>query len=357
MKSNRRYVGRALTLVATLLASNCGVEVGNPHPKPGTGGTGTGTTGALTLALADAPVDDAKSVFLNIIGMRVVPESEAELGTPVAVTLANAGKIDALALRDGKSLDLSSNQAIPLGSYAGVILDLDAASPATIVGADGVEHPLNFPDAGQGIYVAQGFEAVEGEEVKVTLHVDLRRSITKLEEGGNAHRFNFGPVAHMVRQADQGMIVGAAQPAAFATVCAYLRRSNDFNNGAFGRIPRGPGGPGGGPGGKGSEKGAAGAGKKHHDGPPPPGFDGGRPRADAKIPPSFGPEGDVSTDKDASCANAFATAAVSGGAYTLAHLWPGEYRLLFFAADGAPVAQDAVIVRLAPGQKVELGAP
>ncbi len=298
----------------TLLATNCGVEVGNPHPKPG--------TGALTLALADAPSDDARHVYFNIVGMRVVPELEGgQYGEPVAVALANAGKVDALALSGGKSLELSTAQAIAPGSYVGVILDLDPTTPATIVGLDDQERPLSFRDAGRGIFVAQGFEAVIGEELKITLHVDLRRSIKQLEDGGERH-FEFGPVAHMVRQGDDAGIAGTGVAGDFTSVCAFLRRSATFNGGQFGRIPRHDGGPRGGGGHDGpiGSEGPAGHEGPHHEGPPPPGFDGGKPHLDARLPPSFAPGGDVKPDGDATCVNAFATASVTGGAYAFSHL-------------------------------------
>ena len=137
--SRNRVGGRSMgfsrhALVAALVPlffSSCGIEVGNPHPKPG---TGSGGTGALTLALADSPVDDAKHVYFNITGIRVVPETgSGDVANPLPVTLMNGGKVDALTLRDGNTLALSTAQTLPLGSYAGVILDLDSTTPARSV--------------------------------------------------------------------------------------------------------------------------------------------------------------------------------------------------------------------------------
>jgi hypothetical protein len=312
-----------------VLASRCGVEVGNPH-KPSTGTGSGGKAGALTLALADAPVDGAKHVYLDITGLRAVPAS----GAPVALDLANKGKIDALALRDGKSLDLSAAQSLPVGSYAGVVLDLNAAGPASIVGEDDAERPLHFSDGSQGMYVAQGFDVVEGQDLQITLHVDLRRSID-----GDA----FGPVAHMIRKGDEGQIAGQGAPAAAVSVCAYLRRTNDFDGGQFGRLPGGPQTQGPGPGGPGTQ----GPGP-HGPGPDGPGIEG---RHTARLPQTFAPDAaQVELDADAGCENAFATAAVSSGAYLLTHLWPGVYSLRFFDATGAPITPaDGPVVTLTPG--------
>jgi hypothetical protein len=342
---------------ALCFLTNCGVEVGNPHPKPG-----TGSTGALTLALADAPVDDAQHVYFNLIGMRVVPQSDGGgYGQPIAVPLAATGKIDALALSGGKSLELSTAQAIAPGSYSGVILDLDQSTPGTIVAADGSESPLDIADLSRGIFVSQSFDAVAGEELKLTLHVDLRRSIKALTDDGGRRRFAFGPVAHMLRQGDEAQLSGTGLPAEIATACAYLRRSRDFNDGQFGPIGHGgrapgPDGPGG-PEGPGTE----GPLHEHHDGlpppPPPPGFDGGRPHLDARLPPSVGPDADVSPDADAGCDNAFATASVTDGSYLLAHLWPGEYHLAFYRADGTRFEAPPLVVGVHPGEKLDAPVP
>lgn len=380
-----------------LFAGSCGVEVGNPHPKPS-----GGKSGALTLALADAPVDSAKHVYFNIVGLRATPIlDDGTSGEPVSVALQQFGKIDALALNNGKTLPLSTASALPVGTYAGVVLDLDEEAPGTVVEADDSEHPLRFPDAGKGIFVGQGFEVVEGEELSVTLHVDLRRSLKEMDDGGG-RRFDFGPVAHMVRKGDDGKILGAGLSEEAAVVCAYLRRKADFGEGRFGKLPpkggKGPNDPGNGEGLKGGAPGA-----KGHDGPgdpdgpategsdahrpelllggtgpvsppPPVGESGGddddgepgkgedpnegrRPKGpaphNAKLPPSVGPDDlDVVLDADAGCANAFATAKVEGGTFNLSHLWPGLYQLQIFTADGLQV-EALPKVDLKPGETFE----
>src|SRR5262249_19616421 len=130
---------------------------------------------------------------------------------------------------------------------AGVLLQLDEASPATVVEPDGQEHPLPLPDGQRALQVRQSFTISAGAELALTLHVDLRRSIARQGEGSE-RRYEFGPVAHLVRQGDEGQIVGKTAVAQAAQVCAYLKRRADFNDGAFDRLPRddhrGPGGPG-----------------------------------------------------------------------------------------------------------------
>jgi hypothetical protein len=360
-------------LIGTLLAlwcASCGIEVGNPHGKKGGKGGSSGTTGAISLSLADAPVDQARHVYLNLTGMVVFPDGDDDTAE-VPVALDASGKIDVLELNSGKSLAIATSQSVPAGSYAGVLLILDPAQPATVVDSDGSEVTMALPDAERGIYVQQAFDIADGEDLKLTLHIDLRRSIRRQDGPG---RFGFGPVAHMVRQDDEGSLGGQAR-AEVAEVCAYLRLRADFNDGGIDRLPRhfqhsgpGNGGPGepefgtsngggeGGPGpglveeGPGGE-GPGGEGPSTQEGGMPPPY--GRPRP-ADRPQSYGPGQPFDIDADSSCDHAFATAAVADGRFLLSHLWPGDYQLAFYGADGKPLPDSPAIVQLEPGDTLEL---
>jgi hypothetical protein len=368
MMNDARRRQLATTLVALWCAS-CGIEVGNPHGKKGGKGGSSGTVGALSLAIADAPVDAARHVYLNLAAMVVFPDGDESTEVPVA--LDASGKIDVLELNSGKSLAIATSQSVPAGSYAGVLLVLDPADPATVVDGDGTEVRLALPDADRGIYVAQAFDITEGEELKLTLHIDLRRSIRR-QDGPN--RFGFGPVAHMVRQDDEGSISGSVGTGV-AEVCAYLRRRVDFNEGGIDRLPHrsyrvgpgpGPGGEagvhrGGGPGPE-LQEGSVTAVGESPDGelpPPPPPGEGpffARPRP-ADLPQSYGPDQPIATDPDSSCEHAFATDVVRDGTFLLSHLWPGDYQLAFYGEDGKLLPEQPEVVHLEPGQALELPQP
>lgn len=377
----------AITWAAALSGAlfSCGVEVGNPLAGGGKkGGTGSSPKGLITLSIADAPVADLQHVYFNIASVSALPLlDDGTSGQLVTLATSAQGRIDILDLNGGKTLALSSSQELAAGNYAGVVLDLDQNAPVGIVESGAPEETLTLPNAESGIYVPTSFSVVDGEELKLTIHVDLDRSIARRTDGGDK-RFGIDPVAHMVRQGDGGSIAGLAPAPEIARVCAYLLRSKDFANGAgIDHIPDGRmhnelrTGPG-------PEKSGHDPGTMVPGLPPPPppaGGEGGEivfsddahpknhteggkgpgapeHRREARRPVTFDPNGPgVQQDADATCANAFAVAEVASGNYNLNHLWPGEYHLIFFTADGLPFPVPPLVLPVGPGAHVEAPVP
>lgn len=326
-------------LIASLLllpmAGSCGVEVGNPH-----GGKPTdGKTGQVSISLADAPVDRAKHVYVVLSGMKVVPvDADGVDGEPVDVALVNSGKIDVLDLRNGKALDLSLAQDMPVGSYSAVILEFDQAQPPTLIDKDDAERQIPLPDASHKIAVEQAFEVVEGETLDLTVHIDLRRSIREQDDANNP--FAFRPFAGLGRRDEAGSIKAPVPDASVTEVCAYLRLGRPGEEHSGGRHVRPPGPPG--------------------DRPPPPPGAGVPPGAYKAQPPPRG-EHDAPFDPfadDVACDKAFATSGVAeDGTFELHHLWPGAYQLVFYRADGTRLNDTAAEVMLFPGQKIDGDLP
>lgn len=300
-----------------LLPSSCEIDVGNPHPITEV------STGEVSLALADAPTDSAKHVYLYIASLSVIPlATDGTEGDPVSVVLKASGKIDVLALQGGKSLDLSLAQTLPVGTYSGVILGLEESRPGTIVDQRDEERSLSIPDAGHDIRITQSFVVSATTPLALTLHLDLRRSIQQ--------DLSFEPYASLGRKDQEGSIRGSSANANASEVCAYLRRQPPDGNDRLqppGSASHGPG----------------------HGSDRPEG------RVDARLPPSAGPDGNFDgIDNDSACANAFAEGPVLNSAFLLSHLWPGDYQLVFYKADGTRLEQRPQEVRVLPGQNVEL---
>ena len=322
-------------LCVALALAGCGIEVGNPS-----GDKKTGTTkpqGILRLSLSDAPFNGARHVFLNVAGLSAVAVGDdgAETDTKTIAPKAT-GRVDVLQASETHLIELTDAQSLDAGSYGGVVLGLDASDPAALTTSDGGEAPLSLPDSARGLFVQQSFQLEAGEELSLTLHVDLERSITR-RAGGDERRFDFGPIAHMMRRGDDGTISGKTALAGAAKVCAYLRRSEAFNGGEFDRLPG-----------------------AHGDGPRPPhppherGPMSGGGRVPAQPPKSVGPGGQgPRPEDDTACAQAFATAGVTAGAFRLEHLWPGDYELRFKDASGVAIAGE-VKASVAPGATVNV---
>lgn len=316
MKRMQRIVQVVCSFALLASINNCDIDVGNPHGV-------TSDQGQLSLAIADAPTDNAHHVYLYIASLSVIPLlSDGSDGDPIAVTLSASGKTDILALRDGKSLDLSLAQTLPIGNYSGVILGLEEDKPSVLVDADGKDNPLPIADDGHAIRIFQTFQVAVDQHLSLTLHLDLRRSIS--ERGGD-QRYAFDPYASLGRKDEEGTIQGINAPAEAAQVCAYLRRDKPTEN--------------------------------KEDRLQAPGDRGHPDRGGAHQPPSFEPDGDFgSIDDGDDCAKAFAVNSVQNGQFLLVHLWPGDYQLDFFRSNGQRIEQRKSAVTVKAGQTVNVNA-
>lgn len=316
----------AYSMLFTMLGSNggCGIEVGNPHG--GKGGS-TGSTGTVSVALADAPVDGLKHVYFNVKSLSAVDGS----GNRSPLTLATTGKVDALDLQNGKSLDLASGQTLTLGDYAGAVLELDPTASATIVGDDGTERPLPFANGSHQIYIQQAFTVTADEHLDLVLHVDLRASLTQLTDKS----YQFGPQASLLPRRVEAVIIGSVTDSSLVQVCAYRGHDRDFKPGSH--LPHG-------------QPGGFGAPGPNGDMPPPPPPPPPGDVASARPPHSFDQDHPIQFDDNATCSNAFTTGAIKSGVFHLHHLWPGNYKMRFFKADGSHVDGDSAGVNVGPGE-------
>jgi hypothetical protein len=313
-----RTLSQLVTVICLCLLNSCGIDVGNPHGV---------SQGNLSVSLADAPVDRVRNVYLYVASLRVIPlNADGTEGEPSAIALDTSGKIDVLALQGGKSIGLSLTHPLAVGQYSGVILGLENANPGVVVDENGEEKPLPMSGGAHEIRIQQTFDVVSGQHLDLTLHIDLRRSI---KQPSGDQDFAFDPLASLGRRDQAATIQGRNAPGEAVEVCAYLRRQKPEREG--------------------------------EDRLQPPGSEGDRPRppgtVDARHPPSIGPDGNFGPiQDDNSCANAFAADKVSAGEFILAHLWPGEYQLVFFKADGSRLDAMPLEARVGPAQTLDFDA-
>ena len=327
-------------LTGTLsVMAGCGVEVGNPNGGK-KGGSGSSASGTLTVLLADTASSSLGRAIFNLTGLSLVSQNaDGDAGDSASVGEAYNGQVDTAKLENGQTFSLIQDKTVNAGDFSGLTLELNQDTPMSVAESDGGEKSVSFANKERGIYVPQGFTVGDGEDVKITLHLDMRRSLKR-----NGDKYDFGPIAHIVRKEDEATISGTVSDEAVSTVCAYLQRKPDFNGGDFKRLPKGRGrGEGrlnlhGDHGKEGKGPGSALAG-----------------RFEAKAPNSFDPSGPgVEFDTDSACAKAFATADVIKGVFQLSHIWPGKYTLRYYDKDGVLKADVTQKVDVKPGETAKV---
>lgn len=317
----------------------CGVEVGNPTGGK-KGGSGSSTSGTLSVFLADTASTQIGRAILSLTGLSLVSQNtDGNAGESSSVGEAYNGQVDTTKLENGQTFSLIQDSQVNAGEFSGLTLELNQDSPLTVAESDGRENKVSFANQERGIYIPQGFSVGDGEDVKITLHLDMRRSLRR-----NGDRYDFGPIAHIVRKEDEAAITGTVNDESITMVCAYLQRKGEFNGGDFKRLPKGRGR------GDGRLK-LHGDHEKDRKGP----GSSLTGRFEAKAPNSFDPSGPgVEFDADNACAKAFATADVVKGAFQLSHIWPGKYTLRYYDRDGAVKADLTQRVDVKPGETAKI---
>ncbi len=173
----------------------------------GGGGSSSGGTGLMSLAVTDAPIDDAKHVWVEFTHVELQPVDDGErvvicLDQEDAYFLDTSGarascpapaeprEIDLLALQGEESEYLFEGVAVPAGDYAWIRFYLQpdggvSSPPLTnfltssyIVFKDETEAQLMIPGGLQaGLQIVSGFTVPEGGSASFTADFDLRTMI------------------------------------------------------------------------------------------------------------------------------------------------------------------------------------
>jgi hypothetical protein len=160
-------------------------------------GTKTGM-GFLRLTLKDAPVEDAKNVWLKISNIRVHEACDGEESCFHTVWEDALGQdIDLLAL---KTVPLVFQTPLPAGTYNQIRMDI--ISGEIVFGPPGepdfsdVRYPLVVPS--NEVKTHLHFEVAEGEMTEITLDLDAKNSIHIIKKG-KKEVYQLRPVVNVVQ--------------------------------------------------------------------------------------------------------------------------------------------------------------
>lgn len=174
--------------------------------------------GNLTLAVADAPVDNARRIVVAFTGVELKPQD----GDVVQFNFAPR-QIDLLALSGGGSELLLGGVDVPTGAYSSARLKINAAQDSLLDSfielTDGSQHELAMPDdAAAGLRINQSYVVPERGSAGFTIDFDLRRSV--LPPDGAAITYELRPVLRLVNNVVAGAVTGSVDFSRIPAGCA-----------------------------------------------------------------------------------------------------------------------------------------
>ena len=216
---------------ATLLGCNSGSSGGSSSSGA--------ETGQMSLAVTDAPVDDAVGVVVRFTHVELQPAD----GDRVRIDFDDdeVREIDLLALQGEDSEFLYESEEIPAGDYNWIRFYLEPDSNASgppvsnfatssyILFADGNRDNLVIPGGlQQGLQLVSGFTVPAGGAISLTVDFDLRTAIRPSEFDGY-HRLR--RALRVVDNSEVGVISGAVEPDILPEdlVCARLSENHDYD--------------------------------------------------------------------------------------------------------------------------------
>lgn len=177
------------------------------------------TKNTISVSLTDAPIDEAKSVFVSIKGLSLKYENSEW----VEHNFEAPKKIDLLTLQNGNSINLLDSVEAQPGAYA-IRLNLhsdDDNSPdnSIVLSEGGQEFELFIPSGSEtGLKLSSPIIVPENAAANYTIDFDVRKSIVKR---GKEHRYLLKPVLRLVDNSVVGSIRGAiADITMFTTDCS-----------------------------------------------------------------------------------------------------------------------------------------
>jgi hypothetical protein len=177
------------------------------------GGGGGGETGRLSLAVTDAPVDEASSVVVQFSGVafkRAGASAEA-----VQNLTPSPRQLDLLQYQGGRAALLLDGVTLPAGEYQWIRLIVDnepGVRDSYISLTGGQECELRVPSGAEsGLKLMRGFTLPADGSVALTIDFDLRKSIHAPpgQRGGDcAVGYIMRPTLRLVDDANVGAIAG-----------------------------------------------------------------------------------------------------------------------------------------------------
>jgi hypothetical protein len=180
------------------------------------GGSSQASTGAVSINLTDAPIDNAAQVVVMFTGI----ELHRKDGTTVTVDFGAAKSIDLIKLQNGVTGVLTQGSSVPAGDYDWMRLDVradkDTQGESYITLLNGTQYPLYVPSGAEtGLKLVHPFTVAQGSTTQLIIDFDLRKSIT-VPTGQDPNYF-LKPVLRLLDQLQVGKITANVDLAALAT--------------------------------------------------------------------------------------------------------------------------------------------
>lgn len=172
--------------------------------------------GELNLAIADAPVDEASAVVIEIAGVEFQPVD----GNSETIDFSNPISINLLDYANGGSASLLAGELLDAGDYSWMRLIVNAEPGVrdSYVIVNGSEFELTITtDAQAGLTINRTFNISHTETGSLTIDFDLRKSVLEPLSGETDYRLR--PALRWVDNAKQGTLNGVVDPSVIASEC------------------------------------------------------------------------------------------------------------------------------------------
>ena len=207
MKVNRSQFFH--TLILWVFLSGCAIEVGNPNEDDE-----DVAKSEITVSIADAPVDDAKHIYLNITGISLIVDDNHLL----PLNFEGPKELDILSFQDGASAALGNMQSVPAATYQGFLIHL-SDDVGYLVGQDDKRSPIRLPENSPSlIAVKEPFTLEAAGSEDVVLHIDLRQSLSGDANSG----YTLDPVVTPIARKKAGHLYGYIPEIGKGVACAYF---------------------------------------------------------------------------------------------------------------------------------------
>lgn len=145
----------------------------------GGGGSSAFTQGKISVALTDAPIDDAAEVVVVFTGLQV----HSTDGQTITVDYGTSKKsIDLMKLQNGVTTNLTDGLDVPAGNYdwvrLTVLADKNTQGESYIKLTSGAVYPLWIPSGSEtGLKLVRPITVAQGSTTKLIVDFDLRKSV------------------------------------------------------------------------------------------------------------------------------------------------------------------------------------
>jgi hypothetical protein len=187
-------------------------------------GGGGDETGRLSLAVTDAPVDEASSVVVQFSGVAFKREGAA--AEVVQNLTPSPRQLDLLQYQQGRAALLLDGVTLPAGDYEWIRLMVDnepGARDSYIVLTGGEECELRVPSGAEsGLKLMRGFTLPADGSVALTIDFDLRKSIHAppgQRSGACEVGYLMRPTLRLVDDANVGAIAGHVEDGLITEEC------------------------------------------------------------------------------------------------------------------------------------------